>query len=528
MAVGELDPTLLDNIKSNQPVSDLSVDSFDVSSELTPEELALYKETRTPVTGGLSAIDYYPDLNNPVAVGNYSGSKVGSLTLFAPGGALAPLGMIDAREAAIQRAAMNKVKEIDEFNKMYKAPSSKLVNINPELTKQYYEGLSAYRKSALRKTNGDQVLANKLLDKDQNFQQWNKSMQDLAKYGDDIVATKAMFDEEIKTGNFLPSPSFMATEKKLLSAINPSSPDFKKVGDYYRQYKLDRDFSDVYNDAVKGMVANQMGFASYDESNPELVASYEKTIENLTPEQKEGIKSRIRAVYHGSDYFTEDYINKNVDNYTNWQRVKKDISVTQKREGYGDTDYKEAIPETNKAFNFSKVDESGNETTESVHSEFGYNTKAKDQSKELTFVLSDKTRDLSGNKLSDESGNVKGQVQFVGVMPYDVAKKRYYTTEEVKNLKEKGLYYNNHNIRFEPGAIVNTISSAEEKGDGGRNQVSVVVPISDIKGKLSKGFDEKINEVESRAKNVKKENASAPKEQKKEPVKKNKDPLGLF
>jgi hypothetical protein len=369
------------------------------------------------------------------------------------------------------------------------------------------------------------VIANKLLDKDTNFQQWNKSMQDLAKYGDDIVQTKAMFDEEIKTGNFVPSPSFQASEKKLLSAMNPSSPDFKKVGDYYRQYKLDRDFSDVYNDAVKNMVANQKGYAYYDDSNPELVSAYEGTIESLTPEQKQGIKERIKQVYHGSDYFTDDYINRNVDNYTNWTRKKSNVSVSQKRDGYGDTDYSDSVPETDKAFNFTKTDPGGNSTVESAHSEFGYNTKAKDQSKPLTFVLSGKTKDLSGNNLSEETGNIKGEVQYVGVMPYDVANKKFYTPQEVKDLKEKGLYYNNHNIRFEPGAVVNSVSTADEKGEGNRNPVSIVVPVADVKGKLSKGFDEKIKEVEDHAKNIGKSQPS-PKEEKSS--KKKNDPLGLF
>lgn len=55
--------------------------------------------------GAMNPRTYIPGLGQSTAVGGYSGSMIGSTTLFAPTGRIVPLGMIDAREKALQDAA---------------------------------------------------------------------------------------------------------------------------------------------------------------------------------------------------------------------------------------------------------------------------------------------------------------------------------------------------------------------------------------------------------------------------------------
>jgi hypothetical protein len=287
---------------------------------------------RNPATGPLSLTDYYPDVNNPVGVGSYSGSMIGSTTLFAPGGGLVPLGMMDARDKAIQDAAYSKAKEYDAFRKMYQAPTTKLVNIQPEISSEYNKMLQGYTQEAKKKYGSQWA---KKLETDQNFLAKNKAFQDIAKYGDDIVATRAELDELMKTGKFVMTENLKNTQTKLFSALDPNSPDFKKLGDYYRQYKADINFNQSLNDAVKQIVLNQTGKTWVDDNDPEYLAAYEETVRNMTPDQKKFIEDTLLQQYQGSDMYKPEFIKDNVARFTNFEQKKRDVSITKKNEPSG-------------------------------------------------------------------------------------------------------------------------------------------------------------------------------------------------
>ena len=324
--------SLLNNIKSRYQGPQVNTDNFQLSG-VTPEQQAemdqLSYMERNPATGALSLTDYYPDVNNPVGVGSYSGSMIGSTTLFAPGGGLVPLGMMDARDKAIQDAAYSKAKEYDAFRKMYQAPTTKLVNIQPEISSEYNKMLQGYTQEAKKKYGSQWA---KKLETDQNFLAKNKAFQDIAKYGDDIVSTRAELDELMKTGKFVMSEALKNTQTKLFNALDPDSPDFKKAGDFYRQYKADINFNQSLNDAVKQIVLNQTGKAWVDDNDPEYLASYEETVKNMTPDQKKFIEDTLLQQYQGSDMYKPEFIKDNVARFTNFEQKKRDVSVTKKNE----------------------------------------------------------------------------------------------------------------------------------------------------------------------------------------------------
>jgi hypothetical protein len=70
----------------------------------------------------LGVQDYYPNIGQDIGVGTYSGSRLGSATIFASQGTLIPMGLIDARKRALASAAQEKQKAINKVLEFADAP----------------------------------------------------------------------------------------------------------------------------------------------------------------------------------------------------------------------------------------------------------------------------------------------------------------------------------------------------------------------------------------------------------------------
>jgi len=66
--------------------------------------------------------DYYPNAGRDIAVGTFSGSRIGSQTIYSGAGALLPMGLYDARKRSLVEAAKNIQKKKDEFLQVPDAP----------------------------------------------------------------------------------------------------------------------------------------------------------------------------------------------------------------------------------------------------------------------------------------------------------------------------------------------------------------------------------------------------------------------
>ncbi len=71
-----------------------------------------------PAIERLGLEEYYPDINTPLQVGNYSGSIVGSNPIFVGGGGYFPFSILDARKRAMEVAAANRVKEGEKIKEL--------------------------------------------------------------------------------------------------------------------------------------------------------------------------------------------------------------------------------------------------------------------------------------------------------------------------------------------------------------------------------------------------------------------------
>lgn len=88
----------------------------------------------------LGVQDYYPEIGRNIAVGTFTGSRIGSQTIYSGAGGLLPLGLYDARKRAIaadikkKEALMDQLKEMPDIAKQYK----------PAFAQNFYDGLMNY------------------------------------------------------------------------------------------------------------------------------------------------------------------------------------------------------------------------------------------------------------------------------------------------------------------------------------------------------------------------------------------------
>jgi len=59
--------------------------------------------------------DYYPEAGKNIAVGTFTGSRIGSQTIYSGAGMVLPMGMMDARSAAMQKAAQAKITALNDI-----------------------------------------------------------------------------------------------------------------------------------------------------------------------------------------------------------------------------------------------------------------------------------------------------------------------------------------------------------------------------------------------------------------------------
>jgi hypothetical protein len=70
----------------------------------------------------LDVRDYFPEAGRDIAVGNFTGSRIGSQTIYSGAGVLAPVGLYEARKRAIKNEAQNKIKLINDILQIPDAP----------------------------------------------------------------------------------------------------------------------------------------------------------------------------------------------------------------------------------------------------------------------------------------------------------------------------------------------------------------------------------------------------------------------
>jgi hypothetical protein len=157
-AIGQVDEQVKeesDKVKAAQSLNDLVNNPDNVSDEeleagktLTTEDVAeMEKEVQDAIISGspdaeamkrefnnylneskfnaaepaiekLGVQQYYPDLGTPLQVGSYSGSRIGTVSIFGHGSDRIPVGIMDARRRALDKAAAKRAKNKNKIIEM--------------------------------------------------------------------------------------------------------------------------------------------------------------------------------------------------------------------------------------------------------------------------------------------------------------------------------------------------------------------------------------------------------------------------
>lgn len=100
---------------STRPTYDQIGTVNDVKKDIEKE----YKDAASlipqTVVEKLSVQDYYPEVGRDIAVGTFTGSRIGSQTIYSGAGGLLPMGLYDARKRALAQAAKEKQAALDKY-----------------------------------------------------------------------------------------------------------------------------------------------------------------------------------------------------------------------------------------------------------------------------------------------------------------------------------------------------------------------------------------------------------------------------
>jgi hypothetical protein len=453
--------------------------------------------------GTLNQNDYFPGYV-PGGGGNYSGSIVGNIPLFGGGGALVPMGMYDARDLAIRKAALAKAKEVEDFRKSQsKAPVSKLVNTNDKRTADYIDFQNKSFDKALELSGGDPHKATYMLKNDPEYQKKTQAYHNDALMSDNIADFIAKTDQEQKEGKFFQTPKFKELRGRMLSALDSSSPEFKNQANIFRNMQMERDFSQAADEVAKRAFANEHGLAGIDTNDPDFIKVYNGTEKQWTPDQIEGFnKILIDNHYAGSDYMTPEKVKEMSKAFFSGKVSHPTVSVQQKHEdkfGSGKTINDVANPEEVGVINGAVVNDNGT-TVPGNFTYSQYDGLTLDPIEAIIPVNAKGFNPNTGN-LDKNIGNVKAKVGSVfNAIVSDVSGGKYNGV----------MVSNEHAGRFKSGqtkvvpmvAIQYDKKVKDEDGKEHNETHSSFVPLSSVKNSLigPKGQNkEAIEEIERRA-----------------------------
>ena len=87
----------------------------DVEKDVVDSYAAMDSQVPQAVVEKLGVQDYYPQAGRDVAVGTFTGSRIGSQTIYSGAGVLLPMGLYDARKRALAQAAKEKQAAVDKY-----------------------------------------------------------------------------------------------------------------------------------------------------------------------------------------------------------------------------------------------------------------------------------------------------------------------------------------------------------------------------------------------------------------------------
>jgi hypothetical protein len=143
-----------------------------------------------PAIEKLGLTDYFPTMNQPIAVGSYSRKTLGSGNIYAPAGFTMPMGILDARNRAIQAAAKANKKKTDGLLKGMYVKSAP--QFQAQIDDMSYKAIQEYTKAAGADLRVLTDPTNPLT------QQFYKDMRDMQTFGQQTIDLNTRLEDLMK------------------------------------------------------------------------------------------------------------------------------------------------------------------------------------------------------------------------------------------------------------------------------------------------------------------------------------------
>ena len=176
----------------------------DVEDETAKQAKKDYQQIPNEVIEKLGVQDYYPEIGRDIAVGTFSGSRIGSQTIYSGAGGLLPMGLYDARRRALsetakkKQAALDKLMEtpdvVPQFNTEYKSYAYNGIQDELEKNGNDYNRLIKNRES-MNKINRLKTLAEEINYVDDSMNEIMKRYNDAKKDGGDVFIEEDILKE---------------------------------------------------------------------------------------------------------------------------------------------------------------------------------------------------------------------------------------------------------------------------------------------------------------------------------------------
>lgn len=439
----------------------------------------------------------------PINVGSYSGSIVGNIPIFVDH-SLVSTQVNEGREKRIQAAAAAKAKEIKDLeDQLYKVPQLKNAPDQPEMNDIYLNGMEKWKQMY----GGDM----KALSSDSNFKKWQADVQTAGKVNDAAYEQYAVMGKELDEGKKFFSEDtrsgyhgFLSGMANLGDPTNPESQNFtSKAFNLNQSYDLDHAVGDAlksYHQQVVESDPTKKSMGIYDVLTTEKETNKDRAaIDRLADQVWEG-------KYKGTKTFSKEQV-----------RARFQEALQYQKENQIQTHSNQFAPKENngssETYSFNQKEASKNVSTygrqggteTSFEMNNVYKTNTTDQSKKISFPISQGLKYTDGKPVAGAGKYVQGVVSEIGVakvykpglkLPIKQVDNKgnvTYVNKDVGGLAvgsvdigpgtdtDNPSFYN-----FKPVAMLNV--TEDQQGNSGKNAPNrtVVAPLNEVIGYYAK------------------------------------------
>ncbi len=249
---GEAITTVVGSTEPTRPAFDATATKDQIMNMMAGQYMQEKGNVPYAVVEKLGIQDYYPNVGRDIAVGTFSGSRIGSQTIYSGAGASLPMGLYDARKRALKDAAKSKQAELD---KILAIPDT-----TPQLKESFSEYALKVKYDDLARNGFDPARYGRDLQARKNdimLEATAKNLTYATKQAQDLLA--ATMPKDGKPGAYMPEEQ----KKKLRSLLTGVLEDPEKffsgkenVNKFYNDVRVYADGTVLVNDMIKQWTSN--------------------------------------------------------------------------------------------------------------------------------------------------------------------------------------------------------------------------------------------------------------------------------